>query len=231
MQIPVLSLFTGGGFLDIGFEVAGFDIVWTNEIKPAFADMYEAAIAAWRAHYSSLRTTHTEIAERTSVTELTATRIIKKAFASLTPSFFGVIGGAPCQDFTASGKNEGITGDRGRLTQVFVDLISDIRPSFFVMENVPGLLRQNRHRIHLTRIIDQLSTGESGYLIDAKILNALEFGVPQDRERLFIIGFQKSIVPLLSYSRMLPGRMSTPLIFMGLTFGDEKEPEPDWARP
>lgn len=198
MQIPLLSFFTGGGLLDIGFELGGFDIVWTNEVKPAFADMYEAGISSWRTHLGSRKKGITRVSSRASITDLKADQVIRDAFASQKPSLFGIIGGPPCPDFSVSGRNEGASGDRGKLTQVFVDLISSIRPSFFVMENVPGLLKQKKHKPYLHQIIQQLSAGDDGYDIDYRILNALEYGVPQDRDRLFLMGFKRSMFPALS---------------------------------
>ena len=197
MHIPLLSFFTGGGFLDIGFEQSGFDIVWTNEFRPAFADMFEAGISKWRANHNH-KTEVVKVSDRSSVGNLTEDKVMRTAFASQRPPFFGIIGGPPCPDFSAIGKNEGVAGDRGKLTQVFIDLIGNIRPSFFVMENVPGLLKQSKHKPYLDQIVRQLSIGNDGYYIDFKILNALEFGVPQDRERLFVIGFQKPIFDSLS---------------------------------
>lgn len=203
MQIPLLSFFTGGGFLDIGFELAGFESVWTNEIKPAFADMYASGIASWRASRNTLSSVSHEVSSRASIETLHAPEILEMAFSSRRPAVFGVIGGSPCPDFSVAGSNEGVDGERGKLTQVFVDMICAIRPTFFVMENVPGLYRQKKHKPYLDRIIAQFSEGSDGYVVDCKILNALEFGVPQERERLFLIGIQKDFLASTYSSRML----------------------------
>lgn len=190
MGIPLLSFFTGGGFLDIGFERAGFDIIWTNEFNHTFADMYELGMSSLRASQSNSNYTKSQISERSSIENLSEVKIINAAFGSLKPAIFGVVGGPPCPDFSPAGRDEGVNGERGKLTQVFVDLICRLRPDFFVMENVPGLYRK-KHRPFFDGIRKQVAEGNEGYLTDFEILNALEFGVPQDRDRLFLIGFQK----------------------------------------
>src|SRR5690606_22056413 len=118
--------------------------------------------------------------------------IFLEAFGSIAPDFFGIIGGPPCQDFSQSGKDLGANGDRGKLTRTFANLVCDLRPSFFLMENVPGLYRK-KHRNFYHEIVKQFEDGELGYLTSMKILNALEYGVPQHRERLFLVGFRKDI--------------------------------------
>ncbi len=204
MRIPLLSFFTGGGFLDIGFEQAGFNVVWTNEIKSAFADMYEAGLSSLRKSQGRFEA-DAKVAARTSITNLKANEIFEMAFGSDKPSLFGIVGGSPCPDFSVSGNNEGVNGERGKLTQVFVNLICDIRPPFFVMENVPGLFRQKKHKPYLKRMLAQFTNGKAGYIVDVKILNALEFGVPQERERVFIIGFQKEFISSALLSKILLG--------------------------
>lgn len=207
MAIPLLSFFTGGGFLDIGFEKAGFDIIWTNEVNPIFADMYEVGMSSWRASQKNRSACKSQISERTSVANLSESTITSVAFGSLKPRVFGIIGGPPCPDFSAAGKDEGVTGERGKLTQVFIDLVCKLRPSFFVMENVPGLYRK-KHRPFFDDIRKQLEEGDEGYLTDFEILSALELGVPQNRDRLFLIGFQKKflVTDRSDYLRLCVGK-------------------------
>jgi len=188
LGIPVLSFFTGGGFLDIGFEEAGFDIVWTNENCHDFADMYEYGITSWRRAKGIVHP-EAKISNRKSVTELTAENIMRDAFNSARPPIFGVIGGPPCVDFSVGGGNKGGNGTNGRLVRVFSDFIKDIRPDFFVMENVPGLWKTRKHKSFFRKVIRGLSDKPYRYHIATKIVSALELGVPQNRERLFAIGF------------------------------------------
>jgi DNA (cytosine-5)-methyltransferase 1 len=102
-----------------------------------------------------------------------------------------VIGGPPCPDFSNGGTHAGGNGSNGMLTTVFVDMLCDLKPSFFVIENVPGLYFFHKHREFLEKKIRQFERHD--YVLDYRILNALELGVPQDRERLFIVGFKRTL--------------------------------------
>lgn len=202
MSIPLISFFTGGGFLDLGFEQAGFDIVWTNEVNAAFADMYEYAVTNWRKAKGIGKPA--QISERNSIASLSAESIMAQAFGSGRPEMAGIIGGPPCPDFSVAGKNGGVNGKTGIFSKTFIDLICQIRPLFFVMENVPGLYRTRYHRPYFQQLIEQLEVGY-GYVTDAKIVSALELGIPQDRDRLFLIGFQKHFVESCMGRAMMPG--------------------------
>lgn len=191
MAIPLLSFFTGGGFLDIGFEEAGFEAVWTNEVNDAFADMYEYAVTALRrANGRGARSA--KITNRRSITELSARAVRKEGFGGKAPPIYGIIGGPPCTDFSIGGKNAGKDGEHGPLTGAFFDLICKLRPTFFIMENVPGLYRTKKHRAFLDSLVGQAE--ERGhYAVDLRLLSALELGVPQNRDRLFIVGFKRAL--------------------------------------
>lgn len=189
MVVPVLSFFTGGGFFDIGFKRAGFHVCWTNENNPAFVAGYEHGMSSWEA--SSRRKTGPTISNTRSICDLSPRTVLSEAFSGPRSKVFGVIGGPPCPDFSNGGTHAGGNGSNGQLTSVFTDMICGAKPSFFVIENVPGLYCFHKHREFLFRKISQLQ--ENGYAVDYKILNALEFGVPQDRERLFVVGFKRSL--------------------------------------
>lgn len=189
-KIPVLSFFTGGGFLDLGFELAGFEIAWTNEANRIFADMYEYGVTLWRRSvYSGSR--DAKISDKRSIAAITSKDILDLAFLGKRPPFFGIIGGPPCPDFSQGGKNLGGGGDKGHLSQIFVDRICEINPDFFVFENVPGLLRNKKHREFLAQLEMQLE--DHHYSLDLRILNVLELGWPQNRERLILIGLKRNI--------------------------------------
>ena len=129
---------------------------------------------------------------------------MRSAFGtSIGVGHFGIVGGPPCPDFSVGGKNKGGDGERGRLTQVFVERILEMGPSFFLIENVKGLLSTRRHRDFLNEQIWKLE--EKGYAVDIKVLNALDFGVPQDRERVFIVGVRRHFIREL-YSQNLDKR-------------------------
>ena len=182
-SIPILSFFTGAGFLDIGFIEAGFETVWHNEYDPSFVRGFEYGMK------TLFGDGHPIIENTESISDLTGKQVLEDAFDGTPPAVFGVIGGPPCPDFSVGGKNRGETGDRGQLSSVYVDRILEIKPTFFLMENVPGLARTAKHRLFLERLVARL---KREYVVDYRILNALEYGAPQDRERLFIVGFRKS---------------------------------------
>jgi DNA (cytosine-5)-methyltransferase 1 len=188
--IPILSFFTGGGLLDIGFELAGFRPVWTNEVNEAFVSMYAHAMTSWRR--SRLPTCQPAVISSTrSIEELVAADVLHEAFGKHRPPLFGAVGGPPCPDFSAGGRNGGSEGEYGRLTRTFMELVCAAGPQFFVMENVAGLCRIRKHRAFLR---EMLRFAESqGYAIDHALLNALELGIPQDRERLFVVGIRRSL--------------------------------------
>lgn len=193
MTIPLLSFFTGGGFFDLGFKQAGFSINWTNDNYPAFIMGYFFGMSSWLSSISQ-RATEIEIVNTEDVRQLSAQTILREAFGGQQPDIFGIIGGPPCPDFSAGGLHAGGNGSNGVLTSVFTDIICDLYPTFCVIENVSGLYRNQKHRAFLELKITQLR--KRGYTVDYKILNALELGVPQDRERLFVVAIKKTIAEL-----------------------------------
>ena len=101
------------------------------------------------------------------------------------PDFDVLIGGSPCQDISVAGKRAGLTGLRSRLFFSFVALLKSKQPDYFIFENVKGLLSSNEGR-DLAEVINQFS--EAGYDIWWQVLDATDFGIPQHRERIFILG-------------------------------------------
>jgi DNA (cytosine-5)-methyltransferase 1 len=189
ISIPVLSFFTGGGFMDMGFMQAGFDVVWTNEIEPTFAEFYRQGITSWKRKQELLsKEQECSISNTNSIKGITSDTIILEAFGNKIPNLFGVIGGPPCQDFSINGNLEGFKGERGSLTDAYLYKILELNPSFFVMENVTGLIRVKKSAKHFLELLGVMS---EDYLIDWEILNSLEFGVPQSRERIFVVGLNR----------------------------------------
>ena len=187
--VPLLSFFTGGGFLDMGFEQAGFTVVWTNEFDPVVAEMYGFGMSRWR-EATSKNAVPAEISNRKDIQKLFAPEILAQAFPKRKPSSYGVIGGPPCRDFSQGGKHRGVKGANGKLTRTFFNRVCSLMPRFFVFENVAGLYRIRLHREFLKKLEKRLES--RGYCLDFRILNALEMGVPQDRERLILIGIESS---------------------------------------
>ena len=186
-KIPILSFYSGGGFLDMGFEQAGFEIVWTNEFDKDFAKLHAAGITSWRE--SQGNEIKAEIFNTKSITEVSSREILKEAFPNGKPTNFGMIGGPPCQDFSMNGSLKGFNGERGKLTTLYFDKILELKPTFFVMENVTGLTKRKETKEFLLTLLKRV---EKEYFIDHDKLNALEFGVPQFRERIFFIGIKKT---------------------------------------
>jgi len=186
-KIPILSFYSGGGFLDMGFEQAGFKIVWTNEVDEVFAKLHAAGITSWRK--SKGNGNKAEIFNTKSITEITSKEILSEAFSKGKPEIFGIIGGPPCQDFSMNGNLKGFEGERGKLTVIFFDKILELQPTFFVMENVTGLTKRKDTKEFLQTLLKRV---EKDYFVDHEKLNALEFRVPQFRERIFFVGIKKT---------------------------------------
>lgn len=175
----------------MGFARAGFTTVWTNENNSVFADMYEFAVPPLSRALKNKNLLE-RISDRCSVDSIKAREIISMAFPAGRPELFGIIGGPPCPDFSTGGKQRGHKGGHGRLSKTFVDHICAIKPSFFVFENVHGLLRTEKHRTFLEALKKQLQ--ETRYCVDSAVLNSLDFGLAQDRERVFLIGLKKNLI-------------------------------------
>ena len=104
----------------------------------------------------------------------------------------GFIGGPPCPDFSIAGKNRGRNGDNGKLSKSYVDLIIEMRPDYFLFENVKGLWKTARHR----EFYEELKTAleNAGYVTTERLTNALEYGAPQDRDRILLFGIQRTVL-------------------------------------
>ncbi|MDL2344785.1 DNA cytosine methyltransferase [Deinococcus sp. MIMF12] len=184
----IFSFFSGAGFLDLGFEEEGFVPVMVNEYHPPFLAAYKHSrsrlgIAPPSLGYlgGSIEALRREPGKAWLSQRIAEARDLGKPV--------GFVGGPPCPDFSNAGKHRGKDGEHGRLTKVYVDLIRAQLPDFFVFENVKGLLRN--HAEHLREIEQQL--GAAGYRFATRLANGLEYGVPQDRERVVIIGFHKRL--------------------------------------
>lgn len=178
-KIPILSFFSGGGFLDMGFEKAGFDIVFSNEIDEDFARFYKEGMSSWSEESK-------EISVIGDIDGILPQHLKKKV-----KDRFGIIGGPPCQDFSIRGSRNGFEGLRGTLTYHFYEKIMDLQPDFFLMENVPGLVLLKKTKGAFN---DILNLFREDYLISSARLNALHYGVPQNRKRLFVFGVKKGLV-------------------------------------
>ena len=186
----IFSFFSGAGFLDLGFETTpGYKVVYMSEFHEPFAHIYKYARQNMGIE-SPKFDCHVE-----DVTTLLDSNNLKRLRAlvkqSKSEALTGFIGGPPCPDFSVAGKNRGRDGDNGKLSGTYVNLICSLKPDFFLFENVKGLYRTVRHR----EFFEQLKTKliKNGYCLTEQLINALEFGAPQDRDRIILIGIKKVV--------------------------------------
>ncbi|MEG3587109.1 MAG: DNA cytosine methyltransferase [Actinomycetota bacterium] len=164
----VVSLFSGAGGLDMGFSKAGFDIVWSNEYDKTIWDTYK------HNHPSPILDTR-------SITEIHEDEV---------PECDGIIGGPPCQSWSEAGALRGIDDKRGQLFFDFIRLIKAKNPKFFLAENVSGMLAP-RHEAAIQNIKEMFT--ECGYDLHFELLNAADYGVPQDRKRVIFLGIRNDL--------------------------------------
>lgn len=190
-KIKIFSFFSGAGFLDLGFENTGYyEIVYVNEFHKAFNDIYQYARSCM--HYKTPIFGHhvsniIDLLEPNNLSELK--RYISKAKEE---SITGFIGGPPCPDFSVAGKNKGKDGENGKLSGTYTTLICKTKPDFFLFENVKGLYRTSKHRAFFDSLKEHYK--KAGYVMTEQLINAIEYGVPQNRERIILIGVHKSLL-------------------------------------
>lgn len=186
MDVEIFSFFSGLGFLDLGFENAGFNIVFVNEYDKRFLQAYKYARRN-SGHVPSYGYSNNDVRKYLSDSEWQKTF---PNYDNRENKLIGFIGGPPCPDFSTAGKNKGEKGENGQLTSVYVDLIIKRKPDFFVLENVKGLFQTKKHKEFYERIKRKLY--RSGYSLFDSLENALEYGVPQYRDRLILIGLRRN---------------------------------------
>lgn len=193
MKKPILfSFFSGSGFLDLGFEHGDFEIKFVNEHHLPFLEAYkysrfQMGIAHPEYGYSPANIeTYLNGDNRVHLQELVED-------AKLASRLVGFVGGPPCPDFSVGGKNKGRNGENGKLTKTYIDLIVDNKPDFFIFENVKGLWRTKSHREFYEQLKRKLS--KNGYIFTDRLTNCIEFGVPQDRDRIIMFGMKKMLLP------------------------------------
>ncbi|MEH1822604.1 MAG: DNA cytosine methyltransferase [Nostoc sp.] len=190
----IFSFFAGSGFLDLGFETSGFNIVYVNEIFAPFIAAYRHSREVLKMRSPEYGYHHGEAADVTNlITGKEAQRLqelVKDCRKS--HNIIGFIGGPPCPDFSIGGKNRGRLGDNGKLSASYVELICRNLPDFFLFENVKGLWKTKKHRLFFESLKQQLQA--AGYILTERLINAIEYGVPQDRERIILIGFKKNFL-------------------------------------
>lgn len=167
--MQVISLFSGCGGLDLGFEQAGFDIPIANEFDKTI--------------WETFKVNHP------------ATKLIEGDIRNIKETDFpdnvdGIIGGPPCQSWSEAGALRGIEDERGQLFFDYIRILREKQPKFFLAENVSGMLA-NRHSEAVKNIIAHFE--DCGYDVSLTLVNAKDYGVAQERKRVFYIGFRKDL--------------------------------------
>ena len=167
--MKLISLFSGAGGLDLGFEKAGFEIPIANEFDNTI--------------YATFKKNHPK------------TKLIEGDIRNISEEFFnydvdGIIGGPPCQSWSEAGSQRGINDDRGKLFYDYIRILNKVKPKFFLAENVSGML-SDRHSEAVKNIINTFK--KCGYNVSMHLVNAADYGVPQDRKRVFYIGFRNDL--------------------------------------
>jgi DNA (cytosine-5)-methyltransferase 1 len=163
MAKTLVSLFSGCGGLDIGFRDVGFEIVWANDFSKDAVTTYQKNIG-----------NHIVLGD------------ITKIDSNDIPNDFDVLtGGFPCQGFSIANSKRNMGDQRNFLYLQLLRILKDKQPKVFVAENVKGILSMDGGRV-FQMILDDFKS--IGYKVDYKVLNASSFGVPQNRERVIIIG-------------------------------------------
>src|SRR3984957_11293267 len=191
-KVKIFSFFSGSGFLDLGFESERFEIAFVNENNPTFLKAYKYSRNKLDAPsplfgYSSL-----DIRKFLEDPRQVARLSKHVSDGREDGSLIGFIGGPPCPDFSMGGQHKGFAGENGQLTRVYFDLILAQKPDWFLFENVKGLFYTKKHRAFFDTLMTDLKN--AGYGVNYEIINALEFGVPQYRDRVILVGVKKELV-------------------------------------
>lgn len=189
--MKVVSFFSGAGGLDLGYCLAGHEIIWANDFDEHAVKTYNNNIGKYQGHKAEC----CDIVKLLNTTKDEIDRII--------PDCDLIIGGFPCQGFTIANLDRSMEDNRNFLYLQLLKAISVKQPPFFQLENVKGLENIDNGEV-LPMIIDDLEKagtkdsklfpGDSlGYDVFYNVINAYDFGVPQNRERVIIIGVRRDI--------------------------------------
>ena len=169
----IISLFSGCGGLDLGFERAGFKIPVANEFDKTIWETFKA--------------NH----PNTNLIEGDIRQITKEDISQyISGEVDGIIGGPPCQSWSEAGSLKGIEDARGQLFFDYIRILEEFKPKFFLAENVSGMLA-NRHSEAVKNILHLFE--EAGYNVSLTLVNAKDFGVAEERKRVFYIGFRNDL--------------------------------------
>lgn len=167
----VIDLFCGCGGFSKGFESAGFEVILG-------IDLWKDATITYQDNFPNAITINKDIGD------ISGKELLKIVNLKESIDIDVIIGGPPCQGFSLSGKRM-LDDPRNKLYKSFVEIVGEIKPKFFVMENVPGLVRLFNGKVKDEIVRDFSSLG---YSVDMQLLSADNFGVPQQRKRVFFVG-------------------------------------------
>ena len=168
--MDIVSFFSGAGGLDLGFQKAGFNVIWANEYDKQIWKTYE--------------TNHPQtVLDKRNIVDIPLKEV---------PECDGIIGGPPCQSWSEAGTLKGIEDKRGQLFFDFIRILEAKQPKFFLAENVSGMLH-TKHSEALKKIKELFRNAGIGYELSFEMLNACDYDVPQDRKRVFFIGIRKDL--------------------------------------
>ena len=172
-EMNVISLFSGCGGLDLGFERAGFSIPVANEFDKTI----------WETFKINHPDTHLIEGDVRQINKSDMTEFIQG-------DVDGIIGGPPCQSWSEAGSLKGIDDARGQLFFDYIRILKEFKPKFFLAENVSGMLA-DRHSDAVKNIISMFE--DAGYDVTLNLVNAKDYGVAEERKRVFYIGFRKDL--------------------------------------
>ncbi|MDP3918331.1 MAG: DNA cytosine methyltransferase [Nanoarchaeota archaeon] len=182
VKLTVASFFSGCGGLDLGFKKAGFKITFANDYDRDIWETFEK--------------NHNLTIDRRSIRDIDSKEV---------PDCDGIIGGPPCQSWSLAGTMKGLNDNRGKLFYEYIRIIQEKNPKFFVAENVAGIL-SSTHKPEFDKIINKFD--EIGYNVEYKLVNAKDFGVPQDRKRVIVVGYRKDLNKTFSFPNLLKKKVT-----------------------
>ncbi|AMN34095.1 TPA: DNA cytosine methyltransferase [Clostridium perfringens] len=200
-MLRTVALFAGCGGLDLGFENAGFNIIWANDNNKKVESTY--------------RYNHKN-------TDLVIKSLVDIKSEDI-PECDIIIGGPPCQSWSLAGAMKGKEDSRGQLFYEYVRVIKDKRPMAFVAENVKGIVSK-AHIESFNEIVEMFK--ESGYTVTYKLVNAKDYGVPQDRERVFIVGIRNDLKVSYEFPESTHGKGN--YVTLETAIGDLRDNPGEW---
>lgn len=181
--MKILSLFAGAGGLDLGFKRAGFEVTWANESDSKIWETFENNFPETTLDKRDIRAVTSD---------------------EIPSDIVGVVGGPPCQSWSEAGARRGIEDERGQLFFQYIRVLQDKQPHFFMAENVPGMLFK-RNEQALQNILQQFEN--AGYDVKYKLLNAVNFDVPQDRKRVIFVGYHRHLNTVYAFPNEVDNKL------------------------